>query len=222
MKKGLRSAALLDIPLDLRNALIAVRNTLGISGPAEVPLADVVGLEKHLGGKVPDEIIAILIATGRSIGELSNHTAALASYYEGNERAWRRRFKFHHAAIDDTFNPDEGFLCVELQDAKTMAPAKLAFWFCRKGAAFDAFAEEGEPPLVAYLLWRYPNADFTKPVDGALLQPAIVAPAKAKERRVTHPKFGEGVVLQIIAPDKLEIDFGAHGVRKLLAATVSG
>jgi hypothetical protein len=50
--------------------------------------------------------------------------------------------------------------------------------------------------------------------------PRILVPPPPAERRVRHGKFGDGVVLRLIEPDKVEVDFGAHGIRKLMAASV--
>ena len=164
----------------LATTLVAIRSQLGISAPPEVALEGLVAVEQHLRGTIPDDLLALLIATGQSLGSL----------------------------------------CATLGDDE----ATISFWFLRKGEAWaPTFLVPGESPVVSYCRWKYPTVDFTARIDPALLaafQPCVVAPSAAKERRVRHSKFGEGVVVQAIAPDKLEIDFGAHGVRKLLASAV--
>ena len=205
----------------LATTLVAIRSQLAISAPPEVALEGLVAVEQHLRGTIPDDLLALLIATGRSLGSLATMTKSVSSFYEGmGEKGWRKRMKFAHVAFDDTYNADEGPLCAALGDDE----ATISFWFLRKGeASAPTFLVPGESPVVSYCRWKYPTVDFTARIDPALLaafQPCVVAPAAAKERRVKHPKFGEGVVVQAIAPDKLEIDFGAHGVRKLLASAV--
>ena len=192
-----------------------------MAAPPEVALEQVVAVEKHVGGIVPDDLLAFLIATGRSLEALVTMTASVAAFYEGMEaKGWRRRFKFAHVAFDESYNPEEGPLCAALGTTE----ATIVFWFLRKADPWEPiFLVPGEPPMVSYCRWKYPTVDFTAAVDPAPLaafRPCIVAPAALETRRVKHPKFGEGTVVRVIAPDKLEIDFGAHGVRKLLASTV--
>ena len=221
MTRRTRSAGPIEISSVLATTLVAIRSHLAISAPPEVVLEDLVAVEKHLGGTIPDDLLALLIATTQSIGSLSTLTQSVAAFYEGmEETGWRKRFEFAHVAFDDSYNPDEGPLCAALGHRE----ATIAFWFLRKGEAWaPTFLVPGEPSVVSYCRWKYPSVDFAAPIDPARLaafQPGIVVPTEPQPRRVRHPKFGEGIVLRAIAPDKLEVDFGAHGVRKLLASAV--
>src|SRR4051794_9320002 len=113
-------------------ALVAIRSQLAISVRPEVALEEVVAAEKALRGNIPDDLLALLIATGRSIGSLCTMTEVVAAFYEGvEERGWRKRFKFAHVAFDDSYNPDEGPLCAALGYGN----ATIVFWFLRKADA---------------------------------------------------------------------------------------
>ena len=221
MNKARRTAGPIELSLELKRALVAIRAQLAISTSSEIALEGVVAVEKHVGGTIPDDLLALFAATGQSIGALVTMTDTIGDYDEvEGEKLWRRRFGFCHVVFDDSYSPEEGLLCAELGSN----PASISFWFLRKGMAWaPIFLEEGVPPLVSYCRWKYPTVDFSVAVDPtalAALEPSIVVPALPEVRRVKHPKFGDGVVVRAIAPDKLEIDFGTHGVRKLLASTV--
>jgi hypothetical protein len=207
--------------------LVRMRNQHEISAKPEIALQDLRDAEAALGGTIPDDLLALWIATNRSLGDLVEATRSVALFYEAmEEKNWRKRFKFAHVAFDDSYNRDEGPLCTPLGQQNA---ASIVFWFLRKADGWDpTFLVEGESHFVSYCRWKLSTqattaVDFSVPVDAAevaALRPCIVEPTALLDRRVKHPKFGEGVVLRTIEPDKLEIDFGAHGVRKLIATTV--
>lgn len=217
-----RKAGPLPLSTDLRRTLVAIRAALGVTTPTNVPLASLVAVEKHLGGRLPEELIAVLLATKGAIDGLITLTEGMTSFYEAQqERNWRKRFKFNHVAFDDTYNPDEGLLCARLGSAAKPEEA-LIFWLLRKASpSTPSFFVKGESPFVSYCHWKYPDVDFAAAKDDEDFVVRIVGATKAVARRVKHAKFGEGVVVKEIPPDKLEIDFGALGVKKLLASIVT-
>ena len=217
-KRSKRAAGSLKLSPKLAEMLGAVRAAQGVKVAPEAAIADVRAAEKALRGEIPNDLLGYWLATGRSLGGLVDMTETVKSFYEGmadDDRVWRTLARrFAHVAFDDEYNPDEGPLCAALGNEK---PAKIVFWFMRKGDGWDpTFADAKEPAFVSYVKWKHPDVDFRakgEAVDVRLVE----AIAPAAKRRVTHPKFGEGALLQEIAPDKVEIDFGPpHGVKKLL------
>lgn len=214
---------------ELRPILVAIRRTLGITSPPTVCAKELATVETYLRGSIPNDLLAYWLALGQPVGALVELTRSVALYYEAmEEKAWRRTLRFAHVAFDETYNSDEGILCARLGEA----PTKIEHWMFRKGEGWKpTFLKEGwpgEPEMVSFCRWKY-GADTELPVDFdapipaseiEALVPEIVADAARATRRVKHPKFGKGIVLNEIPPDKLEIDFGAHGTRKLLASTV--
>lgn len=221
MKRKARAAGPLPVSPELRAALVAIRRDAKIGRAPEVELRAVTDLETHLAGAIPNDLLVTFLATGRSLGELLPLTRSIGEFYDAmNQPNWEKRFKFAHVVFDDTYNPDEGPLCCPLGNG---APATIVHWFTRKGESWKpTFLDPATSPFVAYCHWKYPDVDFTAKVSPADLQafvPALAKPTAATLRRVKHPKFGEGVVKSAL-DGKLEIDFGAGGVRKLLASTV--
>jgi hypothetical protein len=217
-KRSKRVPCSLKLSPNLAEMLGAVRAAAGINAAPEAALADVLAAEKALRGELPNDLLGYWIATGRSLGALIDMTESVKTFYEAmadDDRAWRTLARrFAHVAFDDDYNPDEGPLCAVLGNEKS---AKIVFWFLRKGDGWEpTFEDPKEPAFVSYVKWKHPDVDFgakAEPVDVRVVD-AIVPTAK---RRVTHPKFGEGALLQEIPPDKVEIDFGPpHGLKKLI------
>lgn len=210
-----RNAGVVPLSPKLGEALAAVRAHEGITGPATALVADVREVEEALKGELPNDLLGYWLATNRLLGGLIDMTRIIPEFYEASEiKSWRKEMKFAHVVFDDDYLPEEGPLCAPLGNEK---PAEVLLCFLRRGIfappGYDA--KKDEPALLSYLKVRYPEVDFEatyEPVEVRLVD----APAKGT-RKVTHPKFGEGTVVQEIPPDKIEVDFGLPtGVKKLL------
>jgi hypothetical protein len=208
---------------------VAIRKTLGITAVPTALVSDVVQVESYLGGTIPDDLLAYWLAMGARVGALTELTRSIHAYYDAmGEKAWKKKLGFAHVALDDTYGAEEGILCACLGEG----PATIRHWMLRKGEAwtptFVPQPPSTEPDLFWFCRWKY-GEGAKQPVDfdeklreGELdaFAPALILEASPEKRRVNHPTFGEGLVLRTIAPDKLEIDFGSRGVKKLLASSV--
>jgi hypothetical protein len=188
--------------------------------------ADVEAASKAVRSAIPDLILAILIAEGRTPFDLVALTRELVEYYWVNEvHKWRLATKFDHVAFarltpDDS--PEPEFACF----ARTKRPTKIRIvaWNIRK-------PEPGGEPLAdvgAYMERRKLDADGQAPRarasgDGSAFRPVVEAGSRpsAPVAIVHHAKFGEGKVVERLGDDKLRIDFGAHGIRVLAASFVT-
>jgi len=203
---------------DLRRVLAQARHARGIVTPPELLLDSVQDVERALGGAIPDPLLAVCAATGRSLGTLVDLTRMVGAYYDANRtRDWKRTTGFAHVAFDGDYS-DEGPLCTPLGGS-----AEIVWWFLRKGSgSLPTFVVEGEAPFVSYVRWKYGIAGDA-PEAGGELYPRLVVPAPVAkpERRVRHAVFGDGRVVEEIPPDKLLVDFGANGVKKLLTRVLT-
>lgn len=185
---------------------------------------DVEGASEALRTAIPDLILAILIAEGRTPGDLVRLTHSIVSFYEASGRSdWRRATKFDHIAFAELPSGDASepvFGCF----ARTKSPAKLELvaWDLRRPG------QGGEPlaDLGAYLQRREgaPGRRARALVgDGSAFRPVVerAAPPPQDVALVHHAKFGEGKVIERLGDGKLRIDFGANGIRVLAASFVT-
>lgn len=199
---------------DFARVLANIRRHRGLTAPPELDLKSVREMEAAFVGPLPDELLAVWAALGRSLGSIDELTRTVGEFYRGMEmRDWRRDSGFRHVAFDE-YN-EEGPLVTPLDGS-----GRIEWWFLRKASGSPpAFVVEGERPFVSYCRWKWGAAGLDLDAAVEPIAPRLVlAAAKMKtERRVRHAVFGEGRVLEELAPDKLLVDFGANGVKKLLA-----
>jgi hypothetical protein len=227
----------LDISPELRSALVQIRRQRGINVVAEAFLEDLRAAETAIGGRVPDELLAYWLGTqGPTLGELVRMTAGVRTFYR---TSYGRVPKFPFVVFDEGGGDGESVYCTPLLDAGERNAIFL--WPLRKAEAWTpAFATADESPFVSYCHARFaftgkaehfgfdgsptPTVDFSRPVSDAELdafQPRIVtAKASPAPRKVRHRIFGEGIVIKTMEPDKIEVDFGPAGTKKLLKTSV--
>lgn len=209
----------------LRATLRRLRDALGVRGEPLVDVRDLAEVERFVGSVVPDAVIALLLAQGKTIGTVANETGL-------------------HRDLGSTWEPPipkrerEALICFDHWGERPLF-----------AIGFGRTTERGEPPLVVWdhKKWvavpefglddviRYVEGRFTGihrdderaplvldlrsppgSADAAFV-PRLVATAPA-ERWVEHPKFGRGKVLREV-DGRLEIAF-ADGSRTLLARFV--
>jgi hypothetical protein len=102
------------------------------------------------------------------------------------------------------------------------------------GERFDI--EDGGSGFEDFVTWRWgrwqtlrggrkpldkttPEIDLEASVPAEALAEFAPALVTVAPKRVAHAKFGEGTIVRDLG-DKVEVDFGVHGVRRLLAAYV--
>ncbi|MDC3962243.1 hypothetical protein [Polyangium jinanense] len=225
-RRGMESSAPRHLELSSkdRDLLAAVWERAGRPSLRMDPV-DVEGASEALRTAVPDLILAILIAEGRTPGDLVRLTQSIVSFYEASDRGdWRRATKFDHIAFAELSSRDASepiFGCF----ARTKSPAKLKLvaWDLRRPR------QGGEPlaDLGAYLKRREEAAGqgARAPIgDSSAFRPVVerVAPPPQDVALVHHAKFGEGKVIEQLGDGKLRIDFGTNGIRVLAASFVTG
>ncbi len=226
----------IEISRDVRSALMrmlvtehaAARRAGGdppaIDAAPILSLEAVDALEDHLRARMPDDALAVFAA----------HPAALQLFTLGRvgaltELAWDRGLSKARVVLGELGQrlaciprrPDRGFplrvTFFDLEEHTEGDSTTLAAWLER---TLEESGEE-EPPEddgwedvereVASLRWE-PRLERT------LVRPSA---NDGKKRRVRHPRFGDGIVLrQLPESEKLEIDFGAAGVKVLVAKYV--
>ncbi|APR77217.1 Hypothetical protein A7982_02564 [Minicystis rosea] len=184
--------------------------------------ADVESAAGALRTAIPDVVLALLIAEGRSLGDLVRLTSSIVSFYEADgTKGWRRATGFDHVAFAELPSADASepvFGCFARTD--DAAKVKLVVWNLRhpeRGG--EALAD-----LRAYLKRRGEMAGqgALAKGDGAAFLPVVEAAAAAQPVTIVHhPKFGDGQVIERVGDDKLRIDFGAHGIRVLASSFVT-
>ena len=213
-----RIAGALTLSPGLAEMLGALRAAKKIATRPEAMVRDVIAAEKAIRGELPNDLLGVWIATGGSLGGLVDWTNGIREYYRASDDRSSRDIanEFAYVCIDDSEErADEGWHCAKLGND---APAQIVFWMARKADAWEPSFDiaPGEPHFAAFLRWKYPDVDFGTKAEPVTVTLIDAAPAKSR-RLVTHPKFGEGVVVTEIAPDKVEVDFGPPtGVKKLI------
>jgi hypothetical protein len=227
MQKLPRSVGPFFVSEGLRRLLVCIRLQRGITAAPDVRLSELREAERELGGRIPNELLGLWLGLGRSVGELVQLTQTVGTFYERAGKAtWRQDFNFDLLAFDLDFDDGSGrgVLCSSRDE-----PARLSLWNLEKAEATEPdFVTDSEPPLITYVRAKF-SAEGKTPVNfdkalpaGALTKfhPSIVGAPAPAQRQVRHGSFGIGLVLRNIEPDKLEVDFGPHGVRKLMARVV--
>ena len=177
---------------------------------------------KELRSKVPELVLAILVAEGRSLGQLVTLTSDVVAFYEASEvPGWRRATKFDHVAFAELTAPGSAapvYAC--FARTSDSARAELVSRDLRKPGEGGAPLSDLDAYLQrrAQLSGREPGAVSDDAV--AAFQPVVAAAPTAAPTVVRHPKFGEGKLLERIDGGKLRIDFGAAGVKVLAASFV--
>ena len=209
----------------LRAALRRLRDALGVTAATDVEVRDLAEVEAFVSSVVPDAVIALLVAQGKTIGTIATETSLhrdLASTWEPaiSQREREALVCFDHWGEHPLFT-------VGYRRTKDRGEPHLVVWDHKKWVAVPEF---GLDDVVRYVEGRYrgihrdddrgPLAlDLAGPPgpDDETFRPRLVATV-LKERWVEHPKFGRGKVLREV-DGRVEVAF-ADATRTLLARFV--
>lgn len=219
-----REALLLSPGLEER--LVLLRRRQKLTHDPVLDAAAIEAIEKLKGVSLPADVLGYVAAlTDTSNRETSNPlyeaVQGLEDEIDGFYAAadppqpqWRRRSKFDHVVFDawgDWPRFYTAYACGPA-DGKPFAVFDL------KAMAFTSRFES----LMELLdrRWGAPPTDANAE-ELAAFAPAILRrhPVERAERTVVHKKFGRGVVLREV-DGKLQIDFGANGIRLLASSFV--
>lgn len=205
----------------LRAALRRLQEALGVTATADVEVRDLAEVEAFVSSVVPDAVIALLVAQGKTIGTIATETSLhrdLASTFEPPVAP--ALVCFDHWGEHPLFT-------VGYRRTKDRGEPVLVVWDHKKWVAVPEF---GLDDVVRYIEGRYrgihrddergPLAlDLKSPPgpDDETFRPRLVATV-AQERWVEHPKFGRGKVLRVV-DGRVEVAF-ADATRTLLARFV--
>jgi hypothetical protein len=201
-----RETGPLSVGEDLAAVLARLRLAEGVSEKPELDVDAVRDVERGLGWRLPEDVLAVFAARVRRVE--TDHEMALAKVvgHTGRVRA--------AGATGDIIGV-----------GKT-GPRR---WLCvRKGAqpaegtellVFDADEETltGTTPLVDWLAEKAPEG-----AEGAPFEPVLVRklPAGSPGQRVRHKTFGDGKVLKEVGSGpnrKVQVDFPGRGLKLLQA-----
>ncbi|WAS91135.1 hypothetical protein [Nannocystis punicea] len=207
---------------------------LRVAGPPELDLDAVAQVERDLEAELSDALLAVLAC---QVPHLEDHyDLTLRQIAAHTEAAWSRGCPRDQVAVART---QDAFYCLPRRmrawastaiatwaDRTLSVPRPLDRWIADEPMGglwdmlcdFDLVDPDAHEPVPAH----------ARPDAAPALVPRLVRPvaaAAAVARRVQHPKFGAGRVLQEVGDGdarKLVIDFGApHGVRTLVARFVT-
>jgi len=193
----------------LRETLLLYRVRFDVQPPPALEATVVSAVESALGGKMPDELIATLLAMGTDPWRV----VALTDAARGG-------------GLEDEFcafaSDEAGYWCAHLSPRKSAEAPKVGLWSPGDDEPFL------DRTLARYLrnaydlqeVGRAERAKIDDLRDELVIE--LLAPPPATPRHVTHPKFGDGLVVQEIRDrnHKLVIDF-ADGRRTVLARFVT-
>lgn len=200
----------LSVSEPLRETLLLYRVRFDVQHPPALEASALSAVESALGGKLPDELVATLLAMGTDPWRVTALTDAARS-----------------AGLEEGFvafaSDEVGYWCARLGPRKASEPPNVGQWS----------PGDDEPPNLDRSLARYLRNEYDLQEVGRAERARVddlrdelvfelLPPRKAAPRHVTHPKFGDGVVVQEIRDrnHKLVIDF-ADGRRTVLARFVT-
>jgi hypothetical protein len=232
-----RAPGPLELSRDVHDALVRLMVTEHAlfgdpdAPPPELPTTPVLSLEAvdaledHLRARVHDDALAVFAARSDSLTGFE-----LRQVGELTETAWERGLSKARVVLGTSGGrlvciprrPDRGYALrvsfFDVEDQTEGDGCTLAEWLDRvlEGTVDDL---EVDPDLMESIEREISLVRFRPG-----LAPTLAAAARTEPetpRRVRHPKFGEGrVVRRFPESDKLEIDFGPHGTRVLVAKYV--
>lgn len=184
--------------------------------------------EESLGSVIPDAVMGLLLASAWSLGRLVGLTDARNEYarvVHGPELGKQAR---RDLIVFDTWG-DWPTISAGYRPTRDRSEPPIVIWDWKKWAPFDGRKQTTvasylrdwltlERPELAPLFEAPVAADALAAFHPVLEEATPLVAAAARE--VQHPKFGRGRVIAERG-DKLEIDFGEHGVRTLLARFVT-
>ncbi|MDC0666261.1 hypothetical protein [Nannocystis radixulma] len=205
-----------------------------VAGPPELDLDAVAQVERDLEAELSDALLAVLAC---QVPHLEDHyEMTLRQIAAHTEAAWSRGCPRDQVAVARTQGV---FYCVPRR-MRQWASTAIAAWADRTlelPRGLEKWLADGPMDGLWDMLCELdlvdpdagePVPSHARPDAAPALVPRLVRPvvaAAAAARRVQHPKFGAGRVLQELGDGdarKLVVDFGApHGVRTLLARFVS-
>jgi hypothetical protein len=196
-------AHVLRITPETRRLLAAVWRAKG-KPPLTIHPDQVADAAKELRVVIPDDVVAIVIAEGRLIGALPALTLEVTTYFDAThgKGKWRGELEFDHVVFARLPSDDSEPLYASFRRGS----AELALWDVRRPT------RGGVKATLAEYLARGGTTGTATAEEVAAFQPVIDLPPPPPPRRVTHPTFGTGTVLEK-KDGKLRIDFGAHGVK---------
>lgn len=208
-----------------RAALRRLRDALGVTGSVEVDVCDLAEVEAFVGSSVPDAVVALLVAQGKSIGTIANETALHRDLSATWEPPIPKRRRDELVCFDHW--GEHPLYTVGFSRTQDRGEPRLVVWDHKKWVPVPAF---GLDDIVRWIEGRYLDIHRDDeraplsldlhappgPADEAFV-PRLVASAPA-ERWVEHTKFGRGKVLREV-DGRLEIAF-SDATRTLLARFV--
>lgn len=182
--------------------------------PLTIAASVVEDAEKNLRCVIPPEVIAVVVAEGRTLHDLVRFThdvkdwnAVLAA--DSEPSAAFEQIAFSLVEGDGT---EPLYVCFKPSAADRANKLALVSWDLRSPTL-----PSGEPlTLAAYVEERVESKEHA-----ARFTPELIADARPEAIRVRHPKFGEGTVVEDAGDDKWTIDFGAHGTKRLAKSFVT-
>ncbi|MBW2527249.1 MAG: hypothetical protein JRI23_23915 [Deltaproteobacteria bacterium] len=204
-----------DIADKLRSALVLCRLRRDITAPPVLASEAVRAVEAELGSPVPDPVWAWLAAAGRDPYQVLTLTA------DGHEehRLPRRLIAFERDHRHGTY------FCVQRRAAEL---SLCSVWEWDGSRAVETWHD-----LASFVRSRQDLA--AGPLPGGIYQgererfelelaafaPGLVDRTEDRSaRRVRHPRFGDGVVVQELpsTPAKVQVDFGAAGIKIMMSS----
>jgi len=194
----------------LRDTLLLYRVRFDVDQPPALEASVLSAVESAIGGRMPDELVATVLAMGTDPWRVVSLTdrARAGGLAEG----------FVAFASDEA-----GYWCAPLSPRKPAEPPQVGVW--SPGDDEEPYLDRS---LARYLRNVYDLHDVGRAERARIddlrdeLVFELLAPQPAASRHVTHPRFGDGVVVQEIRDrnHKLVIDF-ADGRRTVLARFVT-
>ena len=154
---------------------------------------------------VPDEVLALFVPEGASLAVMPALTLEVTTSFDATHGKghWRTELGFDHVVFARLPSDDSEPLYASFRRG---AEPTLALWDARK-------PQPGGQPITIedYAKRRWGELAA---VNAKSFVPVIDVPPPPPARKVVHPTFGEGTVLDQ-RDDKLRIDFGSSGIKTI-------
>jgi hypothetical protein len=200
----------------------------GMRAPLAIDEHALAEAERELGSVMPDEVLGLLAARGEVPARLVENTAERHLHASST---WSRSVARDPAAalvVIESFGDHPRYSFGYRPTPERTSPAIVVWdwkswtrWADHPARTVELLVDEHLAGRGAAWTDGDPVALGATPSAAALaaFAPAIVRPEPTPDRFVIHTKFGRGRVLREVE-GTLEIEFEAHGTRKLLARFV--
>jgi hypothetical protein len=210
----------LQISASLARTLERVRRARAITAPPLRHVEDVAAAESQIESVIPNDVLACSAALDLPLSGIVDMSGALDSSL-ADGRASRRTsgHPYPFFPLDR-----DGITQVCFAGGRDRAATTISVWDLRKGCLLSPYPREAPfADVESVLRWLYsgklgePKIDFRRRTEDALVIEIRERPMPAK-KRVRHPKFGVGTVLEEDG-DALRVDFGGS-IKKLARSFV--